>query len=337
MPKLLITGGSGFIGSHFHRALPESTITNIDLVEPELPYTSNFIKGDVRLQKDVEKAIEKSQCDTILHLAAVHDDFGRSRADYFDTNEGGAQQLCEAATKFSVQRIIFFSTVAVYGNKPTPTHEKMLPRPGNPYGASKLAAEKVLEQWAAADKNRKVLIIRPALIYGERNTANMYRLIEQIQKGRYFHIGAGNNIKSIGYVKNLVDATKYLTRNLQTGVQVYNFADVPQMTSREIASTILKALYKKEAPTIPYWLAYTLGLPFDLLIKLTGRNLPISTNRIHKFCMPTYHRADKLAQAGFLPKWSNKIGLERMVHWYVTINQKITSEDLAKSLSTVHK
>lgn len=326
MSKLLITGGSGFIGYHFHQYFPQAQITNIDLVPPNLPLQSTYINGDIRIRENVEQAIEKSQCETILNLAGVHNDFGRTREEYFDTNERGTKVLCEAATKYNIKNIILYSSVAVYGNKPTPTHEKMIPTPSNPYGASKLAAEEVVKKWAAADKQRSVLIMRPVVIYGEQNTANMYRLIDQIQKGRYVHIGNADVIKSIGYVKNLVEATKFLMERLQSGVHIYNFADEPQLSSRVIAETIIRALGKKNAPTLPYWLVYLMGLPFDLAIKITGKDLPISTNRINKFCSSTHHGADKLKTAGFSPKWTNEEGLTNMVKWYLG-NKKVGSED----------
>lgn len=327
MKKLLITGGSGFIGYHVQQYLPQSSITNLDLVPPNFSTKSTYIKGDIRIKKNVEKAIQESNCDTILSLAAVHDDFDRTSADYFDTNEGGTKVLCEVATKYNIKKIIFYSTVAVYGDKPTPSQEKMIPMPTNPYGASKLAAEEVLKNWAAIDDSRSVLIMRPTLIYGERNTANMYRLIDQIQKGRYFHIGEGNNIKSIGYVKNLVAATDFLNQKLQKGVHIYNFADTPQLTSREIAETIRIALGKKKVPTLPYWLVYTIGLPFDLIIKLTGKNLPISTERLKKFCTTTHHQANNLSRFGFTSKWSNREGLSNMVHWYLNQDKDIKQEE----------
>lgn len=140
----------------------------------------------------------------------------------------------------------------------------------------------MLKQWASEDAERAVLIIRPTVVYGERNVANMFRLINQIKDGRYFHIGKGDNIKSIAYVRNLVEATLFLVERMQNGVAIYNYADEPQLSSRKIASTITKALNKREPRTLPYWIVYSMGIPFDILIKLTGKDLPISTNRVKK-------------------------------------------------------
>lgn len=315
MNNIFLTGASGFIGSHFHEVVPNNKIINLDLSEPKFKHFATFIKGDIRNKENVESVLSEYPCDTIFNLAAEHKDFGIAHEEYFRTNEFGTKVLCDAATKYEIKKFVFYSSVAVYGANKTPSDENTEPNPNNPYGASKLAGEKVLYQWALEDATRSVLIIRPAVVYGERNIANMFRLIEQIKAGRYFHIGEGKNVKSIVYVKNLVDATLYLMEKMKPGVQIYNYADTPQYSSREIASIIAQSLNRKQPITLPYWMVYALGLPFDMAIKFTGKDLPISTNRIKKFCTETFHRADKVKNDGFTPKYTNSDGLQNMVGW----------------------
>lgn len=317
MGRIFFTGASGFIGYHFHMALDDTNnnlITNLDLRKPTFDYGSHYIKGDIRSEEDVEKAILFSKPDVIISLAAEHKDFGLTKEAYFKTNEYGTKVLCEAATKYGINKIVFFSSVAVYGANKNPSTEDMPPNPNLPYGESKLAGEKVLIKWASNDPSRSVLIIRPTVVYGERNVANMFRLINQIKAGRYFHIGKGDNIKSIAYVKNIVDGTLYLMKRMESGVTIYNYADRQQLTSREIASNIAHSLGKKPI-ALPYWLVYSMGIPFDLLIKITGKDLPISTTRIKKFCTQTYHKAEKILETGFNPKYSTSEGLKNMIEW----------------------
>ena len=322
MKYTLITGGSGFIGSHFHNALPEEKIINLDLVKPKQNIKSDFVQGDIRNKDDVEKAIEGEKVNLIISLAAVHHDFGISAKEYFDTNEKGTEVICEVASEQKINTIVFYSSVAVYGANTAPSNEEMEPNPNMPYGASKLAGEKVLEKWASANQTRKVLIIRPALVFGVNNTANMYKLIHQINLGVYFHVGKADNVKSIAYVKNVVDATLFLIDNLTSGVSIYNYADKPHLTSKEIANTISNKLDKKVRITLPKFLGIMLGLPFDLGIRITGKNLPISSSRIKKLATETYHLAEKLTSEGFVPKFSTKQGLEEMVDWYKNTNKK---------------
>lgn len=316
MKKILITGGSGFIGYHFHQMLPQNSIVNLDLVEPTFEYDSIYCQGDIRNPEDVERVLSKYDCDIIINLAAEHKDFGITRAEYFHTNEGGTKILTEKAAEHSISKFIFYSSVAVYGENREPSFEKMKPQPNNDYGDSKLAAEKVLYDWAEKDPTRGILIIRPTVVYGERNLANMYRLIKQINSGMYFNIGSATNVKSIAYVKNLVEATLYLKEKIKPGVDIYNYADNPHISAREIGVIISKGLKRKSPITLPYGLVYMMGLPFDLLIKLTRKDLPISTHRIKKLCTQTYHKAEKVNEAGFKPKYNNVEGIQAMVNWF---------------------
>ena len=320
--KIFFTGASGFIGSYFHEVLPNDQVVNLDLEEPQFKHSAYFIKGNIRNKSDIDNVLAQFACDTIIHLAAEHKDFGIAKEEYFKTNEFGTQNICEAATKFGIKKIVFYSSVAVYGGNVTPSDEMMQPSPNLPYGASKLAGEKVLYQWAAEDKERSVLIVRPAVVYGERNVANMFRLIEQIKAGRYFHIGEGKNVKSVAYVRNLVQATLYLMECMKPGIAIYNYADEPQLTSRQITSIISQSLNKKEPITLPYWMVHTMAIPFDIAIKLTGKDLPISSNRVKKFCTETFHRADKIFSTGFKPQYKNEQGLINMVKWLNSDNFK---------------
>jgi nucleoside-diphosphate-sugar epimerase len=312
---ILFTGASGFIGSHFHLAIDNQEIVNLDLRKPMFDYTSNFIQGDIRKSEDVANAIAIAKPEVIISLAAEHKDFGINEEAYFLTNEGGARIICQEAEKVGVNKIIFYSSVAVYGSNTEPSDEETTPNPDQPYGASKLAGEKVFLEWAAKDPQRTLIIIRPAVVYGERNVANMFRLINQVKSGKYFHVGNGDNIKSIAYVKNIVAATLYLLGVSKPGVHLYNYADEPQLTSREIAEVIAKSLQKRSPFTLPYWIVYAMATPFDLLIRVTGKDLPVSSNRVKKFCTQTFHQADKIIVAGFSPKFSTVDGMMRMVSW----------------------
>ncbi|MDZ7877823.1 MAG: NAD-dependent epimerase/dehydratase family protein [Saprospiraceae bacterium] len=317
--KILVTGGSGFIGYHLHNYLAHERIVNLDLEEPDFAYHSTFFKGDVRDPKIVAEALKG--CDAIWNMAAAHKDFGISRDEYFDINEQGMRVMTQAATIAGVKKFVFFSSVAVYGDSNEAQSEDSIPSPSNDYGASKLAAERVLEQWASEDSRREILIIRPVLVYGERNFGNMHRLMKQIDKGHYVHIGKGQNVKSVAYVKNLIEAVLYLLYHLNSGVSVYNYADEPQMTSHDIGKTIASALTKKPLMTLPYWLVYGLALPFDCIKKITGIDLAVSSLRIQKLTIPTHFKAEKIKKMGFKPPFSNIEGLENMAKWFKETRQ----------------
>ncbi len=323
--KILVTGGSGFIGFHLHNYLEHDRIVNLDLEEPDFDYRSTYIKGDVRDPKILVSALKN--CDAIWSMAAAHKDFGVSCDEYFAINEYGTQILTEAATTAGIKKFIYFSSAAVYGDSNEPRTEGSPTHPSTDYGASKLAAERVLETWAAEDASREVLIMRPVVVYGERNFANVHRLMKQIDKGQYVNIGAGTNIKSIAYGKNLVQAVLFLLDHMKTGVSVYNYADEPQLTSRIIGETIAAAFGKSKPITLPYWLVYAMALPFDLIKILTGKDLPISSNRVQKFITPTHFKAEKIRQAGFKPEFSNVQGLQNMAKWFKETGSRLKFEE----------
>ena len=146
--KILVTGGTGFIGRHF---LPQlladgHEVVLLDLVPPEGPGLWNeavFVQGDVRDPEAVSSSM--AGCDAVLHLAAAHHDFGLSRETYFSVNEGGTRTICKVMEERGVADLCLFSTVAVYG--PTGSHdESEPPNPQTPYGESKLAAEEAHQQ-----------------------------------------------------------------------------------------------------------------------------------------------------------------------------------------------
>ena len=291
------------------------------MAETKFKHSASYVKGDVRDREALAKTLNGH--DIVFHLAAKHHDFGISRSEYMDTNEGGAKALVQAVRDTGVKRLVFLSSVDVYGDRDEPTTEETPLEPTNPYGESKLAAERVFLNWANESPDRSLIIIRPTVVFGPHNRANMYNLIDQIAKGRYINIGNGSNIKSVAYVENLVEAILFLLNKLSTGVHIYNYADSPHLTTREITWIIFDALGKRQPRLkIPLSLALLIGQPFDWAIRLTGKNLPISTARIKKFCTTTHHKADKILKEGFKPRFSIEEGLHKMVGWYLSLWQR---------------
>ena len=104
-----------------------------------------------------------------------------------------------------------------------------------------------MKAWAADDSSRRAIIFRPTVVFGERNVANMLRLIVQIDRGRYAHVGAADNVKSIAYVENLVSATIFAMRSLGAGVHTFNYSDEPQLSVRQRSRTLLPVHSEKGA------------------------------------------------------------------------------------------
>lgn len=317
--RILITGGGGFIARHFVERMSREgvALTLFDLLPPEWdPGSARVVIGDVRDREALLRAAPG--CDAVLHLAAAHHDSGISPQTYYDVNEGGARTLCSVLDDLRVGNVCFLSTVAVYGAAPEPRGEDTPPRPIGPYGASKLAAERVFQNWGDRGMGRRVVVIRPPAVFGAGNFANMYSLIRQIDSGRFVQVGSGQNLKSLVYVENLVEATLLAWwRPGAPAFEIVNVVDKPDLTSRQVAEVLSRALGKAPPRSIPLGLGLALGLPFDAFSLLTGRRLPISTARIRKYAAEqTKFEADKLARLGFRAGVGLEEGLRRMVEWY---------------------
>jgi len=330
--KVLVTGGSGFIGSYFVERLADEgrELVILDLVTPPDWYPNHtYIHGDVRDPAAVKRALVG--CDRVVHLAAAHHDFGIEHDTYYSVNEHGTKVLCDAMDEIGVRDVTFYSTVATYGDAPEPHHEEAETKPNSPYGGSKLKGEAVLREWTEQGDARRALVIRPTVTFGMRNFANMYSLIRQIASGKYLEFGPGVNIKSLSYVENIVDATIFLLEKPVGELQpfeIFNYIDKPDLTSKQISHAVFKSLGKKPPSVVlPLWIGLVLALPFDIVIALTGKNLPISSARLKKlFQTQTKFEADKLAAAGYTPHVPLTEGIDRMVKWYLAEGSKQTAE-----------
>ncbi|VAX40820.1 hypothetical protein MNBD_PLANCTO03-2065, partial [hydrothermal vent metagenome] len=108
----------------------------------------------------------------------------------------------------------------------------------------------------------------------------------------------------------------------------FNYIDKPDLTSKQISHAVFESLGKKPPSLVlPLWMGLVLALPFDIVIALTGKNLPISGARLKKlFHTQTKFEADKLAAAGYTPKVPLTEGIDRMVKWYLTEGGKQTAD-----------
>jgi nucleoside-diphosphate-sugar epimerase len=319
--NILVTGGSGFIGTYLvELLLKNGHSVKIFDKNPSKLYPDLVIQGDVRdtqLLSNTCKGI-----DIIYNLAAEHADNVTPSNLYDEVNVGGAINVVTAAKKHNIKKIIFISSVAIYGLNKRESDETCIPDPFNAYGHSKLNAEKVLIKWAEEDKKNSLVILRPSVIFGEGNRGNVYNLISQINNGKFIMVGKGNNKKSMGYVANI---SQFLIQQLsaKTGVNIYNFADKPDLTSKEIIDIIYNELGKvNKFPSIPYFIGLMGGYFFDLLSKITGKTFPISSIRIIKFTSETSINTDKLEATGFKSPYTLEEGLRRMIQ-YEFLNKNI--------------
>ena len=317
--KILVVGNAGFIGSFLTRRLAENGYEVVGMdINPNghKENLSNFILGNIQEPEEIIKAAQG--VDVIINLAAKHHDFGVSRDEFFGVNVQGTQNILDCASQLGIKKVVFYSTVAVYGNIKSYTTENTATNPVSNYGKSKLAAEKLVCAWTTQDRSREAIIIRPTVVFGPTNYANMYNLIDKIYKKKFIFVGKGNNIKSVAYVENLVQATIFLIERMHPGIEIYNYSDYPQMTIEQTVVNITRNI-PHNIPKVKIPLRPTLALAsvIDLLEKITGYNFPITANRIKKFNTQTHHNSDKIRNIGFEPPIALSEGVRKTVKWYL--------------------
>lgn len=297
--NVLVVGGSGFIGTRLIETLLAAghDVANYDL-EQSAAHPRLTTIGDVR--DGAALAAACGERDTVVNLAAAHRDDVRPASLYHSVNVDGARTLAAAAERQGVGRIVFTSSVAVYGlDRPHPS-EQSPPDPFNAYGGSKLAAEQVFTGWAAADPRRSLFVVRPSVVFGEANRGNVYTLARQIASGRFLMIGDGANRKSMAYVGNIAP---FLASGLDAGpgVHLTNYTDKPDLTTRELVEAIAGTLGLpvRTSRSLPLPIGMAAGHVFDLVARVSGRSFPVSAVRIKKFAADTTIDTTRLERSGF--------------------------------------
>lgn len=315
--KIVMIGASGFVGTRLIDLLRAEganyEIRNIDLQQSHFfPEVTEI--GDVRDREGMRRALKGA--DAVVLLAAQHRDDVSPVSLYYDTNVGGMESTLEAMEANGVKRLVFFSSVAVYGlNKKNPNEEHEAD-PFNHYGKSKWQAEEVARKWYESHPDWNIDIVRPTVIFGERNRGNVYNLLRQISSGKFLMVGNGENKKSMAYVGNIVAFVKYMLENVTEGYNVFNYIDKPDNNMNQLVDHVSRVLGKHIPSThYPYFLGMAGGYCFDLLAKLTGKKLTISSVRVKKFCATTQFDATKAHSCGFKAPYTLDEGLARTLEF----------------------
>ena len=302
MLKINIIGGSGFIGSRLVSRLTRTEIYRPKIIDksPSKDFPELTALADVRSLDKLRTSI--SEQSVIINLAAEHRDDVRPLSLYDEVNVVGAINICTVAREKGVQTIIFSSTVAVYGFAPIGADETAKIAPFNDYGRTKYEAEQVFKAWQAeAPNERTLVIIRPTVVFGEKNRGNVYNLLRQIASGKFVMVGDGENRKSMAYVENVAAFIEYAI-GFKPGMYIYNFIDKPDFTMNSLVANVNRILGRSESIgfRLPFAVGYLIGKAVDLVAALTGKRFAISSIRVKKFCANSVYNT-AIDQTGFVP------------------------------------
>lgn len=325
----IITGGTGFIGTHLTNLLnevhPEAKVWNLDIVKPGTPNPavknykpavrdgeklgSTFIECDVR--KPIgELPFTPTSEDVIFNFAAVHRTPGHPDKEYFETNIRGAENVCAFAEKYGINNIVFTSSIAPYGAAEELKTEDTLPTPNTAYGISKLVAEKIHLAWQKGGTDRKLTIVRPGVVFGRGENGNFSRLYWGIRKHTFAYPGRKDTIKACVYVKELVRFILWNVEERKTSFDIFNCTFEPAYTIEQIVKAMKKVTGLSQS--VPY-IPNSIIMPMAACAKMVGSPMGICPARVKKLQISTNICGKKMASSGYIFKWTFE---EALKDWY---------------------
>jgi nucleoside-diphosphate-sugar epimerase len=272
-------------------------VVSVDIGQPRANVAGvEYLHHDVR--QTIDSGISDGSPTDIFNLAAIHVTPGHPDGDYYYTNVLGAVNVCRFANAIGCSNIVFTSSISIYGPSEAALDEEATPAPVSAYGRSKLAAEKIHLLWQSEALDRKLTIVRPAVIYGLHERGNFTRLSRLLERNSFVYPGRTDTIKSCGYVKDLVSSMMHMS-NQQDGVSIYNFSFEHRYTISEICAAFSRvAAYRKPRLTIPIWFMNLAVLPFEALHS-AGLKTGINRDRVRKLWFSTNILPKRLVTSGF--------------------------------------
>jgi len=315
MSKCIIFGGTGFIGMHFTKYLLENNVFDhiflADIKPIQLTFKVDskkvsFVYCDVR--KEIEKNLFDSSVSLIVNLASIHREPGHSDIEFFETNLVGAENICNFANNIACKNIIFTSSISIYGISESIKNENTLPLPVTAYGSSKLVAEKIHQIWHSQNIERRLVIVRPGVVFGPHEGGNVSRLIRAVINRYFFFMGNKKTQKAGVYVKELCHAMWWVFQEqMKNGevISLFNMTMSPIPTIGEYVESICKTkAIKRFVPSIPYMTLITISYLIDTVAKPLRISHPFSPTRIRKLVRSNNVSPNYLIQHGYRFQYS---------------------------------
>ena len=263
--NILITGADGFIGHRLTNAL--SNKFNVKAIVRQckltMPHVNQYEIGD--LSKVIEWKHHLKGTSTIIHLASVAHNRSNDREYIKEVNINAAIRLAKEAVEANVKRFIFVSSISVLGDKTqVPFNESFNRAPQSYMAECKCLVEKVLLE-ISEKTNMDVVIIRPALVYGDNAPGNIKKLTHLIGRFPILPFALCKNKRSFISLDNLVDFISVCIHHPKAANEIFCISDTVDVSIRDFTNEIAVGLNKKliQLP-VPIFI-------FKLVGKLTGK------------------------------------------------------------------
>ncbi len=321
--RLLVTGGSGFIGTNLMEVyIPLGIpLVNIDGNPPLNKDQAPFWKElDLMDPDQLQKAFEEFKPTHVVHLAARTDTDEKTDVDAYRQNHEGTRILLEVVKKFAaIERVIVTSTQFVCEAGYQPKHDQDY-KPFTVYGESKRLTEQITRN---AGLHCPWTIIRPTTIWGPYSLRYRDVMFKVMRKGLYFHPGRGKVVRSYGYVGNVAWQIQQMLAAPKDKIdgQVYYVGDRP-LDLKVWVEAVSMELLGKPVRYIPTWLIKTIALGGDVL-KFIGIPFPITSGRFRSMTSDYITDMDKTITAFGEAPYSMEQGVKEIVNWYDTVSHDI--------------
>jgi len=330
-PTYLVTGATGAIGPSVVRALHRDgyRVRTFSLDKPEaglFPETVDIRTGDVTDPVAVKQAMHG--CDRVMHLAAllhVAPPQTALASHYESINIGGTSTILAAALDGGVERIVFFSTIAVYGSSRGEVFDENTPaRPESDYARTKLEAERILLAAKRADGTPLATVLRLAAVYGARIKGNYRRLVQSLARKRFIPIGNGSNRRTLIFDQDVAAAALLAAHHPAAAGKIYNVTDGRLHTLDAIIRAICEALGRKpprlHLPVRPVRLTVAM---LEDWARPVGVRLPVGRTTLDKYIEDLPVSGERIQrELGFVPQYDLAAG------WIETVLRMRASGDL---------
>lgn len=321
--RILVTGGTGFVGAHLVRRLLSRghDVTTLDrspgLFDDELrSLGAAMLVGSVTEAADVDAAMAGQE--VVYHLASPFGDILEPDAAYWAIEVDGTRNVLEAAGRHSVRRVVHCSTQGVHGIIADPPGDEDSPiAPRDYYCYSKAEGEKVVQEFLA--RGQDIVIVRPTSVYGPGDIRGWLKLYRMAAKGWFLMIGDGRTYNHPVYVENLVDLFELVAVVPQAKGRTYLAADEEPVTLAQLVRAVGSALGGSVRIVRFPW--YGVALMGATTVEAVSRRLglkpPVFRRRLSWFKTNRAFRIDRARrELGYAPRVGLQEGLRRTAAWY---------------------
>jgi nucleoside-diphosphate-sugar epimerase len=255
--------------------------------------------------------------DVVHHLAAAFRELNVPEKHYWDVNVQGTRNVLEAAVAAGVKKVIYCSTCGVHGNIENPPGGEDAPiQPADYYQQTKYEAEPIALEFAR--KGMKVVIVRPAAIYGPGDPERFFLIYKRVASGTFPMFGNGRTLYHPLYIDNLVDALVLTMEPGRGDGQAYLIADAEYVRIEDLIRRIARIMgVTVRIPHFPVWPVIMAGHICETVCKPFGITPPIFPRRVDWYRQNRAFKIDKARRdLGYDPKVGLDEGLKRTYEWY---------------------